>query len=478
MLTLLGASLLLRAVGLDYALWYDEIASTYFALTPLGTLWSGWMVRETNPPLYYSLLGGWTTLFGDEDVTLRAMSVVIGSGGVLLAFLVGQTVAGVRAGLIAAGLLATSAQHVLYSQQVRGYVLAHAAALAATLGVLLFLRSWSENKASARRRGLALYAIGCIVALYSHTTLVLMPLLVNVYVIGYLLIAWRGRATWVGVLEWATANVLVLLAWTWWAWITLLQAGGADNITWIPQISVPEAVRITLESYISWKYGKLPLSIGAIMIGLAGWGAWRTRARGGLLLATLAMGTPAMLLLISLKVPIFLPRTVYWAAGPFLVLVTIGVATLPRLSWRLGASAVIVATQIAALALWWPDREIEPWRALVRDIAASDPDRVVVALGKGPAYAVARYCEQPTCRLRVRTMPSPSTDTWASGFAPLAPLADANAPALLRREGLVTTIRWVGFDAAPAMHGFPIGFPVRYNNRGSIAQSTYAPLPR
>jgi hypothetical protein len=54
---LLGAAAL-RLFTSGYSLWLDEIAAVRFARQPLALLWSGWMAREANPPLYYSLLKG------------------------------------------------------------------------------------------------------------------------------------------------------------------------------------------------------------------------------------------------------------------------------------------------------------------------------------------------------------------------------------------------------------------------------------
>ncbi|WP_375402703.1 glycosyltransferase family 39 protein [uncultured Sphingomonas sp.] len=448
LLAILALALAVRVIGLSYSLWYDEIASMEFARTPLRRLWSGWMIRETNPPLYYSLLGGWTALFGDGDAAARSLSVVIGMAGVVFAYLVGRAMAGRRAGLIAAALLALSAQHVLYSQQVRGYVLAHTAALAAILGVLLFLRETEDSgPAVARRRALMLYAAACVTALYSHTTLVLLPLLLNAYVAWRFLAARRARPLGAAAAEWVAANALVVLAWAWWGTLTVAQARNASNIGWIAPPSFPYAVRMTLESYASWGFGLLQLPAAAVAAAVAGWGAWAARSRGGLMLALLAAGTPVLLFVLSRAVPVFLPRTVYFAAGAFAVLAGVGVAALPGRAARAGVLALLVAAQVAGLAAWWPRREIEPWRALVRDVAATDPAGVVVTLGKGPAFAIRRYCRPPDCRLRVRTIPFAATDRWASGFPAIGPLAERAVPELLRREGRIATVAWVDLDA-------------------------------
>jgi uncharacterized membrane protein len=46
------------------SLWTDELYTLGFAKLPPQMLWSDWMVRETNPPLFYSLLSVWMIVFG------------------------------------------------------------------------------------------------------------------------------------------------------------------------------------------------------------------------------------------------------------------------------------------------------------------------------------------------------------------------------------------------------------------------------
>ncbi len=440
----LALAVALRALGIDYSLWNDEVASTKFAAAPVRLLWSDWMVRETNPPLYYTLLGGWWSLFGGSDVALRAMSAVIGCVGVAFVFLLGRQVGGTRTGAIAGALVAASAQNILYSQQVRGYILGYTAGVAAVLATLLFLASASGR---ARGRGGALvgYVAATAVALYAHTTFVLLPALVGAFVLGRLLLL-RPRP-WRPVVEWLLANLIVLAIWAWWAHITLLQARSRATIGWINTPSLPYAIRMTLESYAPWGFGPLQLLVAALAWAAAGWATWRWRARPDLLLLPfLAVATPALLYLLSLKVPVFLNRTVYWASAPFLVTVAAGIATLRPRALFAGALAIAAVASVAGWLAWYPGREIEPWRGIVAAIEHQEPGAVVVVSGKGPALALRRYCRPPGCDLRIVGLSSPSTDTWASGF-PVPDMIDPRtAPALSRAGRDVVAVRWMSQD--------------------------------
>ena len=453
----------LRLIGVDYSLSYDEIASTRFAATPMRLLWSDWMILETNPPLYYALLRGWTTTFGSGDVALRLMSVVIGCVGVALVFALGRRAGGVRTGAVAAVLVAASAQNILYSQQVRGYVLGYAGGVSAIWGALAFLTAADRR---ARMGGLALYVGGSAVAVYAHTTFVLLPALVGAFVLARLLV--RDARAWRPVAEWLAANAVVLALWAWWAHITLIQAQTRLTIGWIATPSLAYAVRMTLESYVPWEIGVAQYAVALLMVAAAAWGTWQWRDRPDrLLLPFLAVATPAVLYLISLKVPIFLPRTVYWASAPFLVTVAAGIAALrPRALFAGGVAGAVAAT-LAGWLVWYPTREIEPWRANVATLQQRHPGATVLASGKGPVLALRRYCVVPVCDLTIVGLASPSTDAWASAF-PVAGMIPADgARTVLRRRGSLVAVRWMGADPmagpAPGATAVPVALPGRGN---------------
>src|SRR5512142_2026365 len=89
LIVLLALGLRLHLAG-EQSLWRDEIASVAFARLPLSQLWSVWMVHETNPPLYYSLLHVWIRLFGEGEFAVRSLSAVIGAAAVACAGILGR----------------------------------------------------------------------------------------------------------------------------------------------------------------------------------------------------------------------------------------------------------------------------------------------------------------------------------------------------------------------------------------------------
>ena len=217
-----------RLAGLHFSLWLDESASLAFARQPLSHLWGEWMLRETNPPLFYTLLKGWQAIVGTSDAVARLLPIAIGLVGVWGMFLLGRAIGGARAGLLAAALLALSAIHVDYSLQLRGYGLANGGVMFACFAMVRFL----QERAS---RWLLMYVGAAAVALYGHTTLALFVALANG---AMLVILRRDRGA---LARWLVANMALALLWGWWGWITVRQLGQPHNFGWITVPSVADA---------------------------------------------------------------------------------------------------------------------------------------------------------------------------------------------------------------------------------------------
>ena len=80
-LLLAGLGLWLRIVHISLKpLWLDEAYSAFAAAHDLRFLWTVVPQYETHPPVYYSMLHGWTLLAGDSLIALRSFGVI---GGML-----------------------------------------------------------------------------------------------------------------------------------------------------------------------------------------------------------------------------------------------------------------------------------------------------------------------------------------------------------------------------------------------------------
>lgn len=461
---LLVVPILLFAVGLriataGYSLWFDEIAAVTFADQPLNLLWSGWMVREANPPLYYTLLKGWMALFGEGDAGVRLLSIAIGTAGMVAGWWLARRIGGIRAGLIAALLLATSAAHMDFSQEVRGYILAHTAVLFACVAMTAYLDR-------PRLVPLAGYAAAALVALYSHTTMVVFVALAN------LAMVWLLRRDLPAVLRWLVANAVVALLWSWWAWISVGQAGsGGAAFSWITKPDIIAALDMTAAIYLplylaSEKIAFAPLLALGVLGGLI-WFAARDRRPAVVLLTFLAIAAPISLWVASQALPIFLPRTLFWAAGPVLVLLAVLLAGVPSRSLRVGLILLLLALQTGAMLRWLPEREVEAWPQQVAAIARADPQATVLVQGDAMGVATHHYlaANGPGLRLVIVERPAGGPDRWADGLVAVQRVDAAAARTMLMQRGRLFTLKRGDYDPGKLLAPVGIEQPLPESER-------------
>lgn len=439
----------LRVATAGYSLWFDEIAAIRLADQPLQLLWSGWMAREANPPLYYTLLKGWMALFGASDLAVQTLSVAIGTAGNAAGWWLARRIGGTRAGLIAALLLATSAAHVDFSQEVRGYILAQTAGLFGCVAMVAYLER-------PRLAPLCGYALAALVALYSHTTMIVFVGLAN------LAMAWLLRRDMPALIRWIAVNAFIAILWIWWAWISLGQAqAGGTGFSWIARPDVISALGMTAVIYLpfyvaSEKVVLAPLLALGWLAGTA-WFAARDRRPAVRLLAAQAVAAPVLLWALSQALPVFLPRTLFWAAGPMLVLLAVALAGLPSKPIRTGLLVALIALQAGALLRWLPERETEAWPRQIAAIARIDPHAIVLVEGDAMAVATDHYLRRQAPGLRLVILErSGAVDRWAEGLASAPRVGVAGARALLVQQRRVFTL--TRGDYAPGTSLAAVGF--------------------
>ncbi|MCW2971848.1 MAG: rane protein-like protein [Thermoleophilia bacterium] len=144
---LLAALLALAAIALRAAtagtqsLWYDETFTAQIAAGRLGDVWRTVRATETTPPLSYFVAWGWAQLAGTSDFALRVPSIVFGAGTVVLGYRAGWLLAGRRAAVAVAALLATAPLLVWFGQEARAYSLMVMLAAGLTLATVRWARS-------------------------------------------------------------------------------------------------------------------------------------------------------------------------------------------------------------------------------------------------------------------------------------------------------------------------------------------------
>src|SRR5262245_30799192 len=67
-------------------LWLDEALSVNISALPVGDLLEA-LEHDGHPPLYYLLLHGWMSVFGEGDTAVRALSGIFGVATLPLAWI-------------------------------------------------------------------------------------------------------------------------------------------------------------------------------------------------------------------------------------------------------------------------------------------------------------------------------------------------------------------------------------------------------
>ncbi len=120
------------------------------------------LLSDTNPPLYYLLLYGWTFIFGTSDIVLRVFSVVCSLACLPLLAGVARRTGGRGAVFPACVLFAFSPLAIYYSTEGRMYSLLWLCVLATT---------WASLILHQRGRGIAIYMLwiaGSVAGFLTH----------------------------------------------------------------------------------------------------------------------------------------------------------------------------------------------------------------------------------------------------------------------------------------------------------------------
>ena len=159
---ILALALVLRIIGLNQPLWYDELITLHTHLRlPWSEMMSGY---EMNHHYLYSfqtkLIMG---LFGDAPWVLRLQAVLFGVGAIGATWLLIRQMTETRYAHITAALLALSYHHIWFSQNARGYT---ELMFWSTLGLILFLRGLKNPT----RKTWIWFAITLALAVFTHLT--------------------------------------------------------------------------------------------------------------------------------------------------------------------------------------------------------------------------------------------------------------------------------------------------------------------
>ena len=462
----------LRFALANYSLWFDEYASLFFAHQPLARLWSTWLVRETNPPLYYSALHGWMMLLGPMDrVMLRVPSIVaslltisILSAGIWRAF-------GNSAAIVGAAMLAVSAQQVAYAHQVRGYSFFALAIFVSFVGLIWIITANERDTRQSPWSWLA-YVGGSVGAIYCHTTGFLWVPIASACLVAV------DRDFLPGVgrhwLRLAVADAAILLCSGWALFIVYSQLQHPNpNISWLEHLGISDTAHLLWESTLLAKapYARQAFAAAAVLafsIGgvLFNWNSASVR------FAAFCWGTAiAAFIVFSLKQPVLLERTVVWFAMFPAFLAAGSFQNIRRSNRFYAASGLVVALLLGNLIKTHRDFVKEDWDGAVRTVA-HDPGGVLLVRGEGHAIVAEEACElverRSACSFPIVALTGDLNNAWANGYSRRPPtlangtlrVGDRSDLYIIVRhaESPLNDIKAAGlFTRAPIATGFLLG---------------------
>jgi hypothetical protein len=196
----------------------------------------------------------------------------------------------------------------------------------------------------------------------------------------------------------------------------------------------------------------LNLIIAAVFAALMAWGAWWLDTERRVLAVTIGIGAPLILFLVSLKQPVFMERTIYWAQAIYFPCLAVGALSIRLHQIRVPVAVACVAALLVDAVHWRRSDYREPWRdiAVVLTERAA-PNDAILAYSADAAVNLDYYCERLGCggaRVFALRIASQGREVLAGAFAG-TPVEDASADMLLSDFQRI----WVmqrGFEEDPA----------------------------
>jgi 4-amino-4-deoxy-L-arabinose transferase-like glycosyltransferase len=398
------AALSVRLFRIDaLSLWTDELFSVAHAENGLRYLWTEGVAIETTPPLYYTFLLAWISVFGDGEIAVRGLSVVFGLLVLPVIYFIGRELAGRRTGLVAAALCAGAACHIAYAQEARAYTQLMFFSAIALLGFVQVLQRFDEGDTPPI--GFLLYAVGATLAVYTHVVAVFYVAAMTLCFLGYLAAArFRGVASTrirAGFGAWTLCNAAILVVVLPQLRVVYDQRYSA-GLVWMTPPSLRLIGGVLKDILFAPGPGNIGLwpGVAGLAVALLGF-CWaivvlvrRRSVTLPLFLTGLALPlvTGVMLVAVSFFRPILLPRTALWLTLPLFLLAAAAIASARSRQARGLALAIILVFETAGIAEYWRVAFKDPWRDVIATVAAlADADDTFLFLSAETVPAFPYY---------------------------------------------------------------------------------------
>jgi uncharacterized membrane protein len=359
---------LLRFYHLSAAsLWSDEIFSRYYLdLFGLHYVLTDGLSRETNPPTYYLLLRGWMSLFGDSEAALRSLSAAASILCVPVTYLLGRELGGKTRGLAGALLFALCPASLYFGQETRVYALFMLASTVVLWAAAVYQREPRSVKATA------FYVLAATLCLYLHAT-------------GLLLVVACWGAVWLYLLSdrvstrqarfhWMVLNGFVLLLGLPY-FLHVFTASHTGIIDYVPPAGIHQlvyCVSLVVSGMVT------PYSWPAFLLAAALWvtlavSLWfqPLSRRASVTLIGVPCLFITLVLLVSIRRPILLPRTLVWMVAPLCLIAANQLLTAGRARYVVLISLVAAFGTGLFFQMTRPNSDKEPWRDIAREVGPS-----------------------------------------------------------------------------------------------------------
>ncbi len=305
----------------------DEGATRAFARLPLNMILFDNI--DVHPPLTYALQHVWQSVFPDVSM-MRVPAAVFGVSTIALVIFALRGHVSTTTALLTGLLLAVSTSHVFYSQDARQYPILLFGLVIAMYGAL---------DISASRWRILAYAVGGLIAIYTHAIGLIAMLLIGLSGLlgGY--IRDKNKV----IVPWLVANIVILLLALPWL-ISMLSASASFK-------GLGDSVAVT---EIQWFFrnaigypgiGKISLVFEVALVGLALLGGLMAFSDKKYQIAFTILGLsfayPVLMAILHVASPILSTRTML----PSLLGVVLGASYLAasiRASWGIGLAVALV----------------------------------------------------------------------------------------------------------------------------------------
>lgn len=455
-----AAGLIFVSLG-QRPLWFDETVSAEAARLPLGRLGAYLVDTEVNMGLYTLLLHGWLGL-GSGESFVRSLSAVFALVTLPVLYLLARRLFDRRTACVSVVLCSVNVAFVGHAREARGYSLALLLVTASSLYLVAAVQD-------GRRRDWALYSLTAALAVFAH-------LFAGLVVLAQLasLLAVRGGLDRRRALASAAAVCLLF------APVAAVAAvnGQGSRIDWLEQPRLRQ-----LPGLLEWFTDSRALTALFLLGAAAALRAAYADGRAGGLAATWRYGFLLLWLVLppllaygaSFEKPVYLYRYFLPSLPALVILVSAGLARLPRLWLLLPALLLAAALSTRTVVSCLPDCKVrhDDWRGA----AAYVDDRVrtgdAVLFDPGELRtAIAHYASRRPRLLYPERWPlAGGRREGATTFAGALARADTH-----RRVWLVTW--WLPQGEVPARLGRRFRVAADRSFAGNVRVRLYVRRPR